>query len=52
MLPEVAVIVVEPVVVAEVTRPFEPWLLLIVASPRFDEVQVTEDVIIAVPLFE
>jgi hypothetical protein len=40
ILPNVAVIVVEPVATAEV-NPFEPDALLIVATPALDELQVT-----------
>jgi hypothetical protein len=40
MLPDVAVIVVEPVAMAE-ANPFEPAALLIVAAARADELQVT-----------
>jgi hypothetical protein len=40
MLPDVAVIVVEPVAMAE-ANPFEPAALLIVAMPVLDELQVT-----------
>jgi len=39
MLPEVAVIIVEPAA-AEVANPLEPAALLIVAAPVFDELQV------------
>lgn len=40
MLPEVALIVVEPVV-TDVARPWEPAALLIVATAVLEEVQVT-----------
>jgi hypothetical protein len=40
MLPDVVVIVVEPVAMAE-ANPFEPAALLIVATPVLDELQVT-----------
>jgi len=40
MLPEVAVIVVEPVA-TEVAKPFEPAALLMAATVVFDELQVT-----------
>lgn len=40
----VALMVVVPVVVPAVTRPLEPGALLIVATPVFDELQITDDV--------
>ncbi len=40
MLPDVAVIVVDPVATAE-ANPLEPAALLIVATPVLDELQVT-----------
>jgi hypothetical protein len=43
MLPEVAVIVVEPAAM-EPARPWEPAALLIVAAPVFEELQMTEAV--------
>lgn len=50
--PEVAVMMVEPVVVVAVTRPCVPAVLPISAIPGSDEVQVTDDVIFTLLLFE
>ena len=51
MLPDVAVIVVDPVATPEV-NPFEPAALLIVATPVMDELQVTAVVKFCVVLSE
>ena len=51
MLPDVAVIVVEPAD-ADVARPLEPAALLIVATPPVDEFQVTDVVRFWVELSE
>ena len=51
MLPDVAVIVVEPAA-TDVARPFEPAALLIVATPPVDEPQVTAVVRFCVVLSE
>jgi len=49
MLPEVAVMVVDPIVSKAVTTPCEPGVLLTVAIVVFDEVQVT-DVVMSRPM--
>ncbi len=51
MLPDVAVIVVDPVATA-VANPLEPAALLIVATPVLDELQVTAVVKFCVVLSE
>ena len=51
MLPDVALIVVEPEA-AEVARPLEPDVLLIVATPVLEELQVTAAVRFCVVLSE
>ena len=52
MPPEEAVMMVVPVVALARTEPCEPAALLMVATPGFDESQVTDDVIFRVLLFE
>jgi hypothetical protein len=51
MLPDVAVIVVEPAA-TDVANPLEPAALLIVATPEADEFQVTDVVRSCVELSE
>ena len=52
MLPEDAVIVVAPAVLCKVASQLEPEVLLIVATAVFEELQVTDVVIIFVVLSE
>lgn len=52
MPPDVAVMKVDPVVEAAVTRPCKPGTLLMVAIPLSDESQLTDVVIYRLLLFE